>query len=62
MRLRAWPLLAVGLLLVATAVGVGASGSGSLNPQGQVALMVLGAAFLGAFIYQQGTHDDRGDD
>jgi hypothetical protein len=59
--LRRWPLLATGLLLVASAVGVGASGVSELNPQAQVTLMALGSAFLGAFVYSQGRHDDEGD-
>ena len=48
--LRRWPLLATGLVLVASAVGVGASGASDLNPAAQVALMTLGSAFLGAFL------------
>jgi len=56
---RRWPLLFTGLVLVAASVGVGVSGKATLNPAGQVALMVLGATFLGAFVYSQGRHDDR---
>jgi hypothetical protein len=58
MRLRRWPLLWVGLALVGASLGVGASGKSELNPAGQVSLMVLGAAFLGAFIHSQGRGDD----
>jgi hypothetical protein len=56
--LRRWPLLLTGLCLVAAAIGVGATKNADLNPAAQVALMVLGAAFLGAFIHSQGGHDD----
>lgn len=57
---RRWPLLFTGLALVAASVGVGASNVEALNPAGQVSLMVLGAAFLGAFIHSHTDHpDDR---
>ena len=54
MQPRRWPLLYAGLALVGGSVGVGFTHDEVLNPAGQIALLVLGAAFLGAFIHSDG--------
>jgi len=60
-------MLAAGILLIACAVGVGASASDTLNPGAQMALLVLGSMFLGASIYAEGVrrtsdHDKQQED
>jgi VIT1/CCC1 family predicted Fe2+/Mn2+ transporter len=61
-RWRRWPVLVTGLALIASAVGVGVTGSEDLNPAAQVALMALGAAFLGAFLHAEGVRDNQKND